>query len=192
MTCQKVINGDENIMYLKDKLNESDIKLLENINIKISNRQYGCGEIYEMAENCVFNGEIFYMETDDDLSYEYMFLVDKLLAYGDNAYSGDEEGAWYNNFEELKEKIINQDMVVVNFKYKDKEYEIANMFDENKFFDIEQEEDEFIQAKYGYPVYRFINDKIEKTYYKTFEELLCNVKVEDNNIKDIFKDLIFY
>ena len=39
---------------------------------------------------------------------------------------------------------------------------------------------------------RFINDKIEKTYYKTFEELLCNVKVEDNNIKDIFKDLIFY
>ena len=83
-------------------------------------------------------------------------------------------------------------MVVVNFKYKDKEYEIANMFDENKFFDIEQEEDEFIQAKYGYPVYRFINDKIEKTYYKTFEELLCNVKVEDNNIKDIFKDLIFY
>ena len=93
---------------------------------------------------------------------------------------------------ELKEKIINQDMVVVNFKYKDKEYEIANMFDENKFFDIEQEEDEFIQAKYGYPVYRFINDKIEKTYYKTFEELLCNVKVEDNNIKDIFKDLIFY
>lgn len=192
MTCQKVINGDENIMYLKDKLNESDIKLLENINIKISNRQYGCGEIYEMAENCVFNGEIFYMETDDDLSYEYMFLVDKLLAYGDNAYSGDEEGAWYNNFEELKEKIINQDMVVVNFKYKDKEYEIANMFDENKFFDIEQEEDEFIQAKYGYPVYRFINDKKEKTYYKTFEELLCNVKVEDNNIKDIFKDLIFY
>ena len=192
MTCQKVINGDENIMYLKDKLNESDIKLLENINIKISNRQYDCGEIYEMAENCVFNGEIFYMETDDDLSYEYMFLVDKLLAYGDNAYSGDEEGAWYNNFEELKEKIINQDMVVVNFKYKDKEYEIANMFDENKFFDIEQEEDEFIQAKYGYPVYRFINDKIEKTYYKTFEELLCNVKVEDNNIKDIFKDLIFY
>lgn len=192
MTCQKVINGDENIMYLKDKLNESDIKLLENINIKISNRQYGCGEIYEMAENCVFNGEIFYMETDDDLSYEYMFLVDKLLAYGDNAYSGDEEGAWYNNFEELKEKIINQDMVVVNFKYKDKEYEIANMFDENKFFDIEQEEDEFIQAKYGYPVYRLINDKKEKTYYKTFEELLCNVKVEDNNIKDIFKDLIFY
>ena len=192
MTCQKVINRDENIMYLKDKLNESDIKLLENINIKISNRQYGCGEIYEMAENCVFNGEIFYMETDDDLSYEYMFLVDKLLAYGDNAYSGDEEGAWYNNFEELKEKIINQDMVVVNFKYKDKEYEIANMFDENKFFDIEQEEDEFIQAKYGYPVYRFINDKKEKTYYKTFEELLCNVKVEDNNIKDIFKDLIFY
>lgn len=192
MTCQKVINRDENIMYLKDKLNESDIKLLENINIKISNRQYDCGEIYEMAENCVFNGEIFYMETDDDLSYEYMFLVDKLLAYGDNAYSGDEEGAWYNNFEELKEKIINQDMVVVNFKYKDKEYEIANMFDENKFFDIEQEEDEFIQAKYGYPVYRFINDKIEKTYYKTFEELLCNVKVEDNNIKDIFKDLIFY
>ena len=192
MTCQKVINGDENIMYLKDKLNESDIKLLENINIKISNRQYDCGEIYEMAENCVFNGEIFYMETDDDLSYEYMFLVDKLLAYGDNAYSGDEEGAWYNNFEELKEKIINQDMVVVNFKYKDKEYEIANMFDENKFFDIEQEEDEFIQAKYGYPVYRFINDKKEKTYYKTFEELLCNVKVEDNNIKDIFKDLIFY
>lgn len=55
MTCQKVINGDENIMYLKDKLNESDIKLLENINIKISNRQYGCSEIYEMAENCVFN-----------------------------------------------------------------------------------------------------------------------------------------
>ena len=48
-------------MYLKDKLNENDIKLLENINIKINNRQYGCGEIYEIAENCVFNGEILYM-----------------------------------------------------------------------------------------------------------------------------------
>ena len=179
-------------MYLKDKLNENDIKLLENINIKINNRQYGCGEIYEIAENCVFNGEILYMETNEDLSYEYMFLVDKLLAYGDNADSGDEEGKWYNNFEDLKEKIINQDIVVVNFKYKDKEYEIANMFDKNKFFDIEQEEDKFIQAKYGYPVYRFINDKKEKTYYKTFEELLCNVKVEDNNIKDIFNELIFY
>lgn len=46
-------------MYLKDKLNENDKKLLENINIKISNRQYGCGEIYEMAENCVFNGKYF-------------------------------------------------------------------------------------------------------------------------------------
>lgn len=179
-------------MYLKDKLNENDIKLLENINIKINNRQYGCGEIYEIAENCVFNGEIFYMETNDDLSYEYMFLVDKLLEYGDNAYSGDEEGAWYNNFEELKEKIISQDIIVVNFKYRDKEYEIANMFDKNKFFDIEQEEDKFIQAKYDYPVYRFINDKKEKTYYKIFEELLCNVKVEDNNIKDIFNELIFY
>ena len=66
------------------------------------------------------------------------------------------------------------------------------MFDENKFFDIEQEEDELIQAKYGYPVYRFINDKKEKTYYKTFEELLCCVKIENNNIKDIFKEIIFY
>lgn len=179
-------------MYLKDKLNENDIKLLENINIKINNRQYGCGEIYEIAENCVFNGEIFFMENNDDLSYEYMFLADKLFAYGENAYLGNEEGKWYNNFEELKEKIISQDIVVVNFKYKDKKYEIANMFDENNFFDIEQDEDKFIKDKYGYPVYRFINDKNEKAYYKTFEDLLCGAKVEENNIEKIFKEIIFH
>jgi len=174
------------------KLSENDIKLLKNINIKIINRQYGCGEIYEIVENCVLNGESFYMDTDDDLSYKYMFLIDRLLEYGDKAYSGDEEGKWYKNFDELKFKIINKEIIVVNFKYKDKEYEISNLFDKDKFFNITQDEDEIIENKYGYPVYRFINDRNETEYYKTFEELLNAIKIENSNIIEVFNELIFY
>lgn len=179
-------------MYLKDKLNENDIKLLENINVEIKDRQYGCGEIYEIAENCTFNGEIFYMETDNDLSEQYMFLIDKLLAYGDNASYGDEEGKWYEDIEELRDRIISRDIVIVNFRYEDNEYEIANIFDGDKFFDIEQDEDEFIESRYGYPVYRFVDDKNEKQYYKTFEELLSDVKIDGKSFEGIFDEIVFY
>lgn len=67
-------------MKLIEKLNDKEIILLKEINIKITDKDYTLQEIIDISDKVIQNGEITAVEENkNDIAKKYGDLADKLI-----------------------------------------------------------------------------------------------------------------